>query len=298
MELAAGDAAFPGHAHGRLSNISAATLPRSLQPHITLRVHLPATYPSQHPPVFELSCDILSVGQLGELAAELEALFAPGALFSWGVLHPLLGMQGTPATVSLAWAPLAQQPQSFAWASPPLSFTGEVVLWQWVEHLRERWTGLAPKPAAEDAAADAAAYADAEAALAAELQAAELLESGDEAGAGERRQRQARGLAAGDEELERALAEVAETVVHGEPFTERRSTFQVGGYCRMSFMSFGSKEREAAMQGYMLLALWGRACLHACPHASIACHSFQVIRLTGLPMPAFCCRRTSPLPPA
>ena len=60
-------------------------LPRSrLQPHITLRVHLPATYPSQHPPVFELSCDILSGGQLGELAAELEALFAPGALFSWG----------------------------------------------------------------------------------------------------------------------------------------------------------------------------------------------------------------------
>ncbi|KAI7845864.1 hypothetical protein COHA_000598 [Chlorella ohadii] len=152
------------------------------QPHITLRVHLPATYPSQHPPVFELSCDILSSGQLGELAAELEALFAPG----------------------------------------------EVVLWQWVEHLKERWANLAPQPAAEDAAAaaGAGAGADADAALAAELQAAELSECGDEAGAGERRQRQARGLAAGDPELERALAEVAETVVHGEPFTERRSTFQ------------------------------------------------------------------------
>lgn len=104
------------------------------------------------------------------------------------------------------------------------------MLWQWVEHLRERWADLAPQPAADDAAAGAAAAgaaADADAALAAELQAAELLECGDEAGASERRQRQARSLAAGDEELERAIAEVAETVVHGEPYTERRSTFQV-----------------------------------------------------------------------
>ncbi|PRW56314.1 IMPACT [Chlorella sorokiniana] len=156
------------------------TLPEpEAQPHITLRVHLPATYPSQHPPVFELSCDMLAGGQLGEMAAELEGMFSPG----------------------------------------------EVVLWQWVEHLRERWADLAPKPAAEDAAA-AGADIDADAALAAELQAAELLECGDEAGAGERRQRQARSLAAGDEELERAIAEVAQTVVHGEPFTERRSTFQ------------------------------------------------------------------------
>ena len=109
------------------------------------------------------------------------------------------------------------------------------MLWQWVEHLRERWADLAPQPAAEDAAAaaGAAGAADAaeDAALAAELQAAELLECGDEAGAGERRQRQARSLAAGDEELERAIAEVAESVVHGEPSTERRSTFQVGCCC-------------------------------------------------------------------
>lgn len=114
--------------------------------------------------------------------------------------------------------------------------TGEVVLWQWVEHLRERWSDLAPQPAAEDAAAAAAGAAGAadaaeDAALAAELQAAELLECGNEAGDSERRQRQARSLAAGDEELERVIAEVAETVVHGEPFTERRSTFQVGCCC-------------------------------------------------------------------
>ena len=164
---------------------------------------------------------------------------------------------------------------SHLFACTPCPFvTGEVVLWQWVEHLKERWANLAPQPAAEDAAAaaGAGAGADADAALAAELQAAELSEGGDEAGAGERRQRQARGLAAGDPELERALAEVAETVVHGEPFTERRSTFQVGGYCRMSFMLFGSKEREAAMQGYMLLCSVGKglpsrmpACKHCMP---------------------------------
>lgn len=69
--------------HGCLVHPSAAA-PLSPQPHITLRVHLPATYPSQHPPVFELGCDMLSGGQLGELAAELEAMFAPGG--HWGAM--------------------------------------------------------------------------------------------------------------------------------------------------------------------------------------------------------------------
>lgn len=51
----------------------------SAHPSLVLRTHLPATYPTQHPPVFELSCDFLSADMLGGLAAELEGLFSPGA---------------------------------------------------------------------------------------------------------------------------------------------------------------------------------------------------------------------------
>lgn len=103
------------------------------------------------------------------------------------------------------------------------------MLWQWIEHLRERWADLAPPPA--PTSASGAHVGDVDAALAAELQAAELLEGGEGAlegeagGVGQRPQRAQR--AELDEELERAMAEVAETVVHGEPVTERRSTFQV-----------------------------------------------------------------------
>lgn len=102
---------------------------------------------------------------------------------------------------------------------------GEVVLFAWIEHLKERWADLAPQPE------PAAGASDADAALAAELQAAELLDAGDEEGGGGGGEARTRWAAAGrseeDAELQQALAEVAATVVHGEPVTERRSTFQV-----------------------------------------------------------------------
>ena len=50
------------------------------RPNLVLRVHLPPAYPSQHPPVFELSCDYLPGDVLGGLENELEGLFSPGAL--------------------------------------------------------------------------------------------------------------------------------------------------------------------------------------------------------------------------
>ncbi|KAL4457691.1 hypothetical protein ABPG75_012556 [Micractinium tetrahymenae] len=152
------------------------------QPRLEVRAHLPATYPSQHPPIVELQCGLLPPDVLAGLAAELEGMFVPG----------------------------------------------EVALWNWLEHLRERWADLAPQQqaaAGDSSEAAAGSGGDADAALAAELQAAELL--GNEAGEGGGRQAaQQRQQREGDAELEAALAEVVDTVVHGEPFTEKRSTFQ------------------------------------------------------------------------
>ncbi|KAL4442964.1 hypothetical protein ABPG77_008455 [Micractinium sp. CCAP 211/92] len=147
------------------------------QPRLEVRAHLPASYPSQHPPIVELECGLLPPDVLTGLAAELEAMFVPG----------------------------------------------EVVLWTWLEHLRERWADLAPQKQASGREEPAGAGSDADAALAAELQAAELL--GGEGGAAGS-QAQCRQHREGDAELEAALAEVAGTVVHAEPFTEKRSTFQ------------------------------------------------------------------------
>lgn len=198
------------------------TLPEAAaQPSLRLIVHLPASYPSRHAPVFEVASDMLSPDVLGGLAAELEGLFLPG----------------------------------------------EVCLWTWIEHLRERWAELAPQqqPAA---AAAAGADADVDAALAAELQAAELLDGGED-GAGQR-QRQRGAAPPADEELQRAMEEVAATVVHGEPITERRSTFQVrrrGACCR-------HRPGEPALPAV--------CCMHACQR-------------TLLPRP---CRRTWHPPPA
>lgn len=98
-----------------------------------------------------------------------------------------------------------------------------MVLWTWLEHLRERWADLAPQQQASGREEPAGAGSDADAALAAELQAAELL-GGEGGAAGSQAQR--RQHREGDAELEAALAEVAGTVVHAEPFTEKRSTFQ------------------------------------------------------------------------
>lgn len=48
------------------------------QPRLEVRAHLPASYPSQHPPIVELECGLLPPDVLAGLAAELEAMFVPG----------------------------------------------------------------------------------------------------------------------------------------------------------------------------------------------------------------------------
>lgn len=121
---------------------------------------------------------------------------------------------------------------------------GEVALYNWLEHLRERWADLAPQQQQQQQAGSsdeqAGAASAADAALAAELQAAELLEAGGEsrghAGTHQRHQRE------GDAVMEAAMAEVVNTVVHGEPFTEKRSTFQAGGARGMEGWSCGKVE--------------------------------------------------------
>lgn len=106
-----------------------------------------------------------------------------------------------------------------------------MVLWTWLEHLRERWADLAPQQQAGGRREVAAAGSEADAALAAELQAAELL-AGESSSGGQAAQRWRHQES--DAKLEAAMAEVAEAVVHGEPCTEKRSTFQArqgeGGY--------------------------------------------------------------------
>jgi hypothetical protein len=183
------------------------------QPHLVLRVHLPASYPAQHPPICELSCDFLSGDVLSGLAAQLEGMFAPGGFARGG--------RGLPAPAPFMSA--------CATTLPALRCCRGGCVYNWIEHLREQWSSLAPPPAPfrEPRGTSAAgAAADADAALAAELQAAELLEGGSQEG--QVQQRQQRGAAnQADEALQEVMSEVARSVVHGEPFTEKRSTFQV-----------------------------------------------------------------------
>lgn len=55
------------------------SVPDDAQPRLEVRVHLPASYPSQHAPIVELECSLLPPDVLAGLAAELEAMFVPGA---------------------------------------------------------------------------------------------------------------------------------------------------------------------------------------------------------------------------
>jgi hypothetical protein len=158
-------------------------------PHLQLTVHLPESYPAEHPPVLQLSdsCNCLSEDVLSGLARDLESSFK----------------------------------------------AGEVVLWQWIEHLREQWPTIDPQQLTSDATAAVveAAAADTDSLLAAELQVAELEDRG-RGGDQQKQQQQQQATRTGqDDELQAALAEVVAAVVHGEPFTEKRSTFQVLTFC-------------------------------------------------------------------
>lgn len=68
-----------GSADGDASTLSFAIPDAAAQLQLTLRVHLPASYPSQDPPICELACDCVAPDVLAALAAELEGMFAPGA---------------------------------------------------------------------------------------------------------------------------------------------------------------------------------------------------------------------------
>ncbi|GAB4820721.1 hypothetical protein N2152v2_007767 [Parachlorella kessleri] len=95
---------------------------------------------------------------------------------------------------------------------------GEVVLFTWIEHLRERWLELAPGPQ-QEAEQDLPGHAGAEALSAASLdgpESAGILSDAAPAGPF-------------DDPLEArqlVMAEMVDGIVHGEPFTEKRSTFQ------------------------------------------------------------------------
>lgn len=148
--------------------------PRS-QPQLVLRLLLPDAYPSSLPPVFELHSDVApAAGDLGQWAADLEALFVPG----------------------------------------------EVVLFTWIELLRERWEDVACAHCQQqEAAAAAAAVEAAEAAAAADalddaLRQSTLQDGGSSAASG------------ASAELQGAMEDLLPLIVHGEPFTEKRSTFQ------------------------------------------------------------------------
>ncbi|KAI3436652.1 hypothetical protein D9Q98_006068 [Chlorella vulgaris] len=154
-------------------------------PHLQLTVHLPESYPAEHPPVLQLSdsCNCLSEDVLSGLARDLESSFK----------------------------------------------AGEVVLWQWIEHLREQWPTIDPQQLTSDATAAVveAAAAGTDSLLAAELQVAELEDRGSGGDQQQKQQQQQQATRTGqDDELQAALAEVVAAVVHGEPFTEKRSTFQ------------------------------------------------------------------------
>lgn len=47
---------------------------------LSLALHLPESYPSTHPPLFELHSDFLPGDVLEELSQELEAAFCPGVI--------------------------------------------------------------------------------------------------------------------------------------------------------------------------------------------------------------------------
>lgn len=86
---------------------------------------------------------------------------------------------------------------------------GEVVLFSWIEHLRDAWQRLAPPPPPPAMELLGSATQAATAAAAAEVAAAALSQVSLE-----------------HEAARQALALVAESISHGEPVTEKRSTFQ------------------------------------------------------------------------
>ena len=168
-------------------------------PHLVLRVYLPASYPAQHPPICELSCDFLSGDVLSGLAGEVEGMFAPGGCAHgqaagcqlWAGAEGLASARASASASAIhSLACVCTHPGRHHDAA------GEVLLYNWIEHLRERRGSLAPPPAPStdaQAATAAGAAGDADAALAAELQAAELLQGvGSE---GQAQQRQQRGAA-------------------------------------------------------------------------------------------------------
>lgn len=133
---------------------------------------------------------------------------------------------------------------------------GDVVLWNWVEHLRERWTDVCPPRQQVPPHDRRETEAGADAALSAELQAVELLGGGGGPDLQQARQQERGGSGdAAAAELEAAMAEVAGSVMHGEPFTEKRSTFQVPcslacGACEHSL------PRVAKCEGFKHQAGW------------------------------------------
>ncbi|KAK9814487.1 hypothetical protein WJX72_006663 [[Myrmecia] bisecta] len=155
---------------------------RDAVPHVTLRVHLPANYPSQAPPVAELLGARLASDLQPWAVQQLEALFTPG----------------------------------------------EVVLYNWVEWLKEQeilWASSHSPPAAAEPSSTAAdAKGDAATALA-QLDLHEEDHASDAAAttgqeAHTEQQRRQNDL------LLAAVVEAEQTIVHGEPFTEKKSTFQ------------------------------------------------------------------------
>eukprot|EP00887_Chlorella_sp_A99_P002656 scaffold6.g2656.t1 len=246
---------------------------------LVLRLHLPSTYPSRDPPVYELESDAVPEGLLAEWAAEMDALFCCDV--AWWAAKLLSGektvevrqrplpdhLLGAPILLAATTGPDGQaalgdsvaagQPggELVGWvtfsslkdygsaaqfnadvarhcvtADSPYAWRegvtqrlfGWEVLFTWVELLRERWEELTEhqRLAEEQAAAAAAAEAAevAEALEAAALQEERTASGGAAGSAGAGGGRSAA--------LEAAMAELGGRIVHGEPFTEKRSTFQ------------------------------------------------------------------------
>lgn len=167
-----------------------------------LHCALPESYPSADPPLFELHSEWLPYGVLDSLTSELESRFSPG--------------EGRPP----ARRPCCRRGDRRERSPQPCRPAGEVVLFEWVELLRERWAEALAQAAADDALREEAA-ADGAAALAAA--AAEQLSLGEAAAAAQAHRAPA---SAEEEALQAAIAEVSERIVHGEPFVAKRSTFQ------------------------------------------------------------------------
>ena len=97
------------------------------------------------------------------------------------------------------------------------------MLFEWVELLRERWAEALAQAAEDDALREKEASA-AERAAALAAAAAEQLRLEEPAAAAAVPRRAP--ASAEEEALQAAIAEVEEQLVHGEPFVEKRSTFQ------------------------------------------------------------------------